>query len=206
MISFKQFLSESEQELLPFLLENCAPFLRESGLADNPAHAAFAVRGIHGMRSSRDSLWFTINNGVHEDRIPGYVISVRKDRKPVDFSDEQHEMLDDDFYYKFGWKVRSQGMFCFGESEEHDARHYGRVHMVFPMGEIKYVWSDYIMDLFGHLVGDKEFSKADMETYKDTGLQDALAGHGEIVIKCDRYLAIPISYKDDVRLLLKGQE
>lgn len=196
MTTFKQFL-ESQQDFRSFVMENCGSFLKESGVLYG---GNLAVRGL------RDTPQYS----QFSDDIKYAIINVRQDRRPLDFSMEAHYKLDQQFQDEFGWRVRSTGLFVYPEDQVTDANHYGKVHIVFPIGDIKYVWSDNVFDLFGHLIaepgaGANGLPKEDMDTYKNTELPRALQGPGEIIIQCDKYLAIPISYEHAVKHVLNGE-
>jgi hypothetical protein len=70
----------------------------------------------------------------------------RKDRKPMNTSIELHNMLDDIFEKKFGWRVRSEGVFTSGNMG--DTFGYGDEYVFFPIGKFKYVFSPNVNDLF----------------------------------------------------------
>jgi len=77
---------------------------------------------------------------------------VRTNRKPLGTYKELHDILNDLFYKKFGWKPRSEAMFCTGSDEI--ATDYGTPYIVFPIGDFKYLWSPKIFDLFTEMANN----------------------------------------------------
>jgi hypothetical protein len=77
----------------------------------------------------------------------------RKDRRPLGTAQEDHDKLDKLFNKKFGWKARSEGLFCAGDLST--VKQYGKVNLVFPIGDYKYVWSPKVKDLTLYLEKEK---------------------------------------------------
>ncbi len=77
------------------------------------------------------------------------LITPRTDRHPKDMSPELQELLDDEFDKKFGWRPRSEGVFCSGDYDQ--AEGYGNaVFTVWPIGKYDFIYSDSINDLYLH--------------------------------------------------------
>jgi hypothetical protein len=73
--------------------------------------------------------------------------NARADRNPVDVPRKIHDMADKSFKKKFGWKVRSEGLFT--ATRESMTKGYGaNMYLVFPIGDYKYVWSDKWFDFY----------------------------------------------------------
>jgi hypothetical protein len=68
--------------------------------------------------------------------------------------DELHDYLDEQFKKKFGWKARSEGVFCVRSKQI--AYNYGNPYSVFPIGNYKYIYSNKIHDLYVHFDELKE--------------------------------------------------
>jgi hypothetical protein len=118
---------------------------------------------------------------------------VRKDRKPKDMDIKTHKELNKLFHKKFGWKVRSEGLFCTGNINE--AGGYGYEFLVFPIGEFKYVWSPEIRDLYSFIEEMKgEGLEYDLQkivnSYKNKSMADGIKKKMEFSIKCDEYYMI----------------
>jgi len=78
----------------------------------------------------------------------------RKDRRPLDTPLEVHEELDKKFKKKFGWKVRSEGVFATNRVDI--AEKFGRnVGIMFPCNGYRYVYNKEIMDLTETLQKDE---------------------------------------------------
>jgi len=88
----------------------------------------FLYRGITNHRSLFDKL------------------TVNTNRVPMGSSWELHNLFDNEFYKKFGWKARSNSIFCTGL--EDIAMTYGMGYIVFPIGNFKYLWSMEAKDLY----------------------------------------------------------
>jgi len=109
-------------ETLKVLEKDCSQFIKETG--------GFLFRGT--------------NRKLGE---PYKKMKARKDRKPLDTSTVGHELADKLFKKKFGWKVRSEGVFTTNRTTM--ARGYGvNVYMFFPVNGYKYVWSEDVVDFF----------------------------------------------------------
>lgn len=76
-----------------------------------------------------------------------YIIVPRKDRWPKDTNEHLHEMMDNYFLRRFGWRARSRGVFCSGSMNV--AKEYGNTTgIIFPADGFKYLWSRRIKDLY----------------------------------------------------------
>lgn len=108
-----------------------------------------------------------------------FIKDVRKDRKPKDTHEGVSRIIDDMFYDKFGFRPRSQGLFCFGMSSKNpfldDIIDFGQSYVIFPIGNFKFIWSPQIDDFYVYMIkhsiskksvaltGDKSVS---MESWK----------------------------------------
>lgn len=108
-----------------------------------------------------------------------------------------HDKLDGLFYKKFGWKVRSEGVFCTGRKSE--TLMYGITYIIFPKGQFKFVWSPDVLDLYtwtkGHISSRKGGSKVPdfesvVDTYRDDNLSYAIKEGNEVALKCKEYYLI----------------
>ena len=116
------------EKLEDFILKNCQPYLRQNktGLP--------LYRGIGGEHVDDDDL---------DDIL---IKKVRKNRQPKDTADYLHIIFDEAFKKRFGWGVRSQGLFATGCRES--TKHYGAAYIVFPIGDFSFVFSPEIGDLY----------------------------------------------------------
>lgn len=76
-------------------------------------------------------------------------ITPRPDRQPKDTPQIYHDMIDDIFKKKYGWRARSEGVFASGEVM---AKEYGKAYLFFPVNGYKYLWSEKIQDLYSDVV------------------------------------------------------
>ena len=138
----------------------------------------------------------------------GHVVT-RKNRKPTDTTIDLHNKLDELFKKRFGWKARSEGVFCTGKLTS--AASYGHPYIMIPAGKFEFIWSPMVWDLFDELRNqelikgytgidnpktsfyDPKDEKHNIKlkyiigTYINKNLRSAMRTHNEIIIKCDSY-------------------
>lgn len=151
-------------------------------------------RGIHAK---------SLRSQTIDDRISKN--TPRKNREPKDTPLDLHNMVNDLFFDKFGWKPRSEGVFATGSPSV--ASYYGDIYIFLPSNGYKYIWSPSHIDLFGSLMhhieenlpSNKklELLKKAVDTYKDTDLHNAIVSRCELMFSCDFYYIIEV---DDVGL------
>jgi hypothetical protein len=206
MITFKQFLSESDIEAISaevMLRKDCDPFLYET-------MGSFLVRGVQGLTLDHMAL------DPDGNKMEFGIKNVRTDRRPLDTSERRHKIFDEWFERKFGWKPRSEGVFAFGEKASiSEIKTYGKPCIIFPIGPIKYVWSPRVSDLYADIIysgikdkdddsiEDRILEWLDHAGYIDQGLEDAALGNSEVMIKCSRYYAFPYEYMKQLQYTLK---
>ena len=214
----QELLTEgSNQTLDSFLLKNCKSFL---SLLDDDGET-FGVREFplyRGMSSHSSISGTPIILTDDGKELKCYIKTVRRDRYPTDTPADISERLDDALKDKFGWRPRSEGLFCFPHEGRHAAAEFGAVYQIFPMGSMKFVynpkrkdvtrtlaqmWRDANIEIHDDDDDDSEYPEH-VETkinsviqslaneYQDTGFIDAMEGPArEIMIKCDHYLMMP---------------
>lgn len=124
---------EMIKRVWPKVEKKCAPFLKElRRCKDDP----LLLRGIGGKYS---------NKILH-------VKTVKGTRIPKDMDQDLSDYLDDLFLRKFHLAPRSNGIFTV--SRNNIAGGYGDVHIIFPVGQYKYLWSTKIRDLFSDFQDD----------------------------------------------------
>jgi hypothetical protein len=188
MSRLQQYINEETTNDLQFLVNmirsDCKPFLKEMKKAGQ-----FLYRGYN---DPNDITW-----SFNKDKIQYFKKVVRKDRKPRDMYQSVHEKLDKLFMEKFGWKVRSNSLFCTGDRTI--ALGYGALFIVFPIGKFRYVWSPEIYDMWTwlrrHMSSRKyKSSVPDFElavsTYRDNDFAVAVKSNNEIAINCKKYYMI----------------
>jgi hypothetical protein len=91
-------------------------------------------------------------------KINNHVVKLtpRTDRKPKDTNMVIHKIFDDVLYKKFGWRPRSEGIFC--TSNIFTSASYGNVvGIVFPKNGFDYVWSHKVNDFYSDIIDTVEF-------------------------------------------------
>jgi hypothetical protein len=127
------------ETVLEILWKKCNPFLKDL------------------LKPSWNGDFLYSGRGEHKDII--MIKKVRNDRRPSDMEEELSERFDTEFYNKFGFYARSNAVFCTGDFPE--AKRYGNVYMLFPVGKYKFVYSDAIMDLYSQTVDISDFNRDD---------------------------------------------
>lgn len=213
MKSFKNFLVEREplptmdgKTTMEYLQANCSKYLSEN----NDLDRNIMYRGMP----------FKAEGSV--------VMTVRKDRKPLDTGMGLHTVMDEWFFEKFGHRARSQGLFVTGDTKQVSL--YGERFIIFPVGEYEYIWSPMVRDLykmdwnkemgkskqfFDPLKKDTQLTLDPQQTmlvrgvlerfqYQTDNINDALRTKHEVVMMCDQYVAVPVHlYENDLRYRLE---
>lgn len=134
------------------------------------------------------------------------VLSPRRDRRPRNSSYGFHGVADNWFDKRFGIAYRSQGLFLTPNVLSASAYAYSLAHVmrVIPIGGYRYCWSPKISDLLFAATrlaeaGAKEVEAyLDSAEYRETDLQEAHDSGHEIMLYCERYIAIPIELLGDL--------
>lgn len=135
MISFKQFiLTENDENDLDMFIDTikreCSEFLRYNKVSIKSGGALF--RGIVGSDDTGNLMG---------------PIEPRRNRWPMSTPRNRHNLMDDWFKNKFGFRYRSNGLFCFPNWD--DANSYSRkVFFIFPANGYELCASNSILDLF----------------------------------------------------------
>ena len=185
MNSFKNWLAKAD-----LIKQNCQPFLQ---MTDLPLY-----RGQGSL----------LNFNIFEK---ARVEQIRKDRRPKDTPEYVQIALDNWFFQNYGFKPRSQGLFCSGSGVE--ARVYGKLHYVFPVGKFEHLWmrpvgqvspmrdSFRLTQDIKHAMYTQEANKAaeiventmaQYECHTDN-LELAIAGGAEITLICDEVILVPVA-------------
>lgn len=176
MISFKQFLNESDdiESVIQQIQNDCAPFIKAM---KNPiATGSYFFRGVKN-RSIFGKNVNLINN--EPEVVKG---QLRTDRHPDSTPLVVHEVADAYFERTFGHKYRSNALFV--TADENDADQYGKVYMVLPIGNYKCVTSHVINDLYLKIVpkGAKSLSGF-LKTFISSNEDHAIEIVGKILVK-----------------------
>jgi hypothetical protein len=114
-------LSKEIDELVMFIKRHCQPWLKQSG-------NRMVYRGTEAKTSA-----------------PAFVKPVRKDRKPRDSTQAQHEFMNKIISICGGVANRSNSAFVTGDSF---VTGYGDIYVVFPVGDFHYTWSKKVYDFY----------------------------------------------------------
>lgn len=185
---------EDWEQITNALEKHCQPFLKE-------------LKGAN-------ALLYRGTDDVFHSPIRQY--NVRKNRKPRFIAQDLHELMDEWFQKKVGWKVRSEGLFT--SCDINLAKRFTglpgtKIGLVFPIGSFKYVWNPYVYDLYNEydywLIHDKDKEyrdakwhfeiSSDLEEYKSTNLHKYLTDapvYSECILGCDKYYLINIEWQE----------
>jgi len=132
----------------------------------------------------------------------------RPDRQPKFTQKEVFEIFDKAFADRFGWWVRSKGVFT---GSEHVSYSYGTPYVFMPMGKYRYVWSvkytrvwhnlthptfwEGLTDIERkkHLIGSKIEAESAVKHYNSRNIRGVMRNAGiafEAVFECKKYLLI----------------
>jgi hypothetical protein len=120
----QQYINEealTRESYISLIKRDCKPFLKNMG---DPLYRSLDLK-----------------NNFQKKR-------TRKNRHPVDTPRIMHNLLDNAFKKKFGWKPRSEGVFV---SPQKVSGYGANTAYFFPIGKYKYMWSKEIGDLFVEL-------------------------------------------------------
>lgn len=161
---------------IPKIQQECKPFLRD---IKNAAGTLFRI----DKKNKYKPVWKKIT---------------RKNRKPLDTPKKYHKVVDKLFLEEFGWKARSEALFCWSKFFSDDTAQ--KMWMVFPAGDYKYLWSEKVFDLWNILGNYTETPKQLKEVFKreivpgyhEDKIKLAIRYGGEVMVKCDySYLIRP---------------
>lgn len=124
----------------------------------------------------------------------------RTDRRPRNSSLAFHEAADQWFESHFGVRCRSRGVFVTARPEATlvYAASPSHVMRVIPLSTYKYCWSPTVSDLlfaateYADGAPDSVNAYLDRARYQQSDLDAAHASGHEVMLSCDRYVAIPI--------------
>ena len=151
-----------------------------------------AGKAIAAMKKAKKGMW----RGVAGTTDPFIRKQVRLDRKPRDSSIGFTEMMDDYLEGAFGWRPRTQGTFV--TSQQSQASRYGKMYLVFPVGNFKFVWSKKYKDTmdFFNTIKFKEPQEMEdaianeIKNFSNSDLPSAIKSGKEVIIQTPEYFAI----------------
>lgn len=176
-MKYENYLIEDEKGLahyIPKIQAECKPFLKD-------------------IRNAAGSLF---RDDTKNRNKPIWKKVTRTDRAPLDTPQDIHDELDLWFQDEFGWRARSEGLFCW--PLKFTSQWTVNKWLVFPAGKYKYIWSDKVDDLWATLGGYGSnldtlmdaFQTHFGDSYTDKNIKQSMKWEGEIMIKCKySYLA-----------------
>ncbi len=120
------FILEQEENIVDILKRDCAEYIQIL----HQTNMQPLYRGMKTMPA--------MENGMG-------VISPRVDRRPLDTSKIIHGVLNKRFTEKFGYPFRNA---IFATCGSVAASEYGTSYVIFPIGELHFLWSDVVEDLY----------------------------------------------------------
>lgn len=152
------------KDILSFIEKNCQSYLKQ-----NPDWKTKPLyRGTEVLRDDK-----------------ARIINSPTDRRPVDTSKELHNMFVKAFKDAGFIANRNNSIFCSGNIH---VEYYGKLCIVFPIGDFDFTWSPHISDLYGIATHwDKSNTEEDAvkfikDRYIDTDLQKAVKSENEIML------------------------
>ena len=125
----------------------------------------------------------------------------RLNRRPKDSPIEFHNVADRWFYSRFGVLYRSQALLLTSRKLTASAYAATPAHVmrILPLSDYRYCWSPNAVDLLFAATKLKDASPSEIEDhltslgYREDGLAEAHATGHEVMLHCDRYIAIPVN-------------
>lgn len=128
------------------------------------------------------------------------VVVPRKNRRPRNSSSVFHDLADRWFASRFGIPYRSQGVFVTARPEAAVAYAASPAHVmrVVPLSAYTCCWSPTVADLLfvatnlASLLPNAINAFLASAAYQEDGLEAAHVSGHEVMLSCERYLAVPI--------------
>jgi hypothetical protein len=174
------------------VIKDCQPFLKKYG----------------NLYKNKQYIWRGSKKNVRKI----LKVTAREDRRSSDVPKILHDRLDELFKKKFGWNVRSEGVFCTGDEDV--AYYYGNARIFLPIGNFKFIWSPEVYDMWEKLrrvnlasgwTGPDEPKKAHydsrddademtinkiVDSYMDKNLERAIRSKNEIAFNSKKYYLV----------------
>ncbi len=200
-MKFKQYIIENENpnDIINLLHKNCSDYFK---------YIRYGVKSFRGTKK---------NISIYKKFTP------RTDRTSLSTPKHTHKYLNKLFKEKFGWNVRSEGVFV---SSYLDAIYqYGEPYYFYPSNGFKVIYSNNITDLYldikyehsgkfsdllskDYLLSKDPFDKDNIKklsdelmSYFNTGgpqdINKALQTFNEVVFKCKFYYLVDLNFVTD---------
>lgn len=151
-------------EWWPLIKKNCMPYLKDI------------------KKSGKDFLQREMDSSTDFS-----LRTVRKDREPTDTPLHIHKYLNSLFKKRFGWNVRSEGVFVWLNRRDLSSYRY----LIFPFGNYSIVYCRYVKDLYtdSNIYDVKTTNITDFDSVdlvKDIKLSDSIRNHRLAIIERHR--------------------
>ena len=194
MSRFKEYITEGNltlEQAIEGIKKDCKPFLKD-------------IKGTLGTL-------VRMQGGTSSN--PFLLKTIRKEREPLDTFEPIHEITDNWFNKEFGWKARSNVIFCWGKPFSNISDILTNYYLVFPVGKYKYVWSPEVNDLTEYLEADKDFyhgkhpEKEEMDDildrlvdakYTDKNIRRAVVSYNEVMINAKSAYMVSTTFLKEV--------
>ena len=196
----RSYISESymnEEEInkaVASVKKNCQPFFKKMG-----SSGEFLYRGHHSLATFGKLLT---------------KVKPRKERKPLDTSQELHDYLDELFKKYHGWKARSKAIFATASRKA--AKHYGKLYYMFPIGDFSFLYHPELEDMVEileslriHMRGDCDPVVRRKEPYFSHGVEEevreATEKHKKLIklIKGYKKTGLSTAVANDSEIMIK---
>ena len=202
IMKFKKYIKEINDDdftdsIAKRLKKDCMPFIKE-------------------MKSNNLYNWFYRATEHHYKDISK--IKPRKNRRPRNMPLEIHKYMDKVFKKKFGWNVRSEGVFVSSDRNQLEYI-YGDTYLFFPIGNYKYVYHPWVKDIFMKFDGEydldpkrisdetikkvKEGFHEIVPQYTNKNLGISYSNIVEVAFKCKSYYMVNEKFVDELKKELK---
>ena len=164
------------------------------------------------------SLYFSKTANIMWRGIGSLNVSINKfkcprNRAPKDTQALVHEIANAWFVENTGIAYRADAVFTTGGVAQ--ARGYGNMYAIFPIGDFRFCWSPTIMDFtfdlaenFPDLQDDdpdaeyKIYNAMNHAMYQTTNLKGAISSGHEIMVHCDEYYAVSADLVDRLMTII----
>lgn len=176
--------------LAKYITKYCQPWLSQTNKGAMIVYRGFSYLGnIEGYRLS----------GQHAPLY--FTRAVRQDRQPRNTNKKMHDKINTALADCGAVANRTNSVFVTGSHQQ--ASYYGTVYVVIPVGQFKYTWSPYYTDWYEY---DWQIDAAidsgsfcDKISWDNNSLPEAIDRWGEIMVACQKYIAIRTDFYPNVQ-------
>ena len=174
---------EDVKGITEMLLRDCQPYLNEIGgnILLNRLYRGLTPTRLRQLFGKRDTR--------------------QHDRVPMNTRSEMHDRLNVWFNENYGHSYRN-GLFVTGDLKE--ANQYGKVYVIFPIGDFDFIWHKELNDLFTAMPRRKgvetgiEWLEDKKAGFSTTNLTAAITAGNEISLWTEEYYYMRIGLLDTI--------